>query len=369
MLHKNAVASAIAGILLLACASTPVPPAPEPSSGRAASIIQSGADAGQASATAPKPTTGSAAQDAAGTTSGGSAAKAVTGSTSGNSASQAVAAATAPPADAAPAAYGALSADEKAWLQNYLNRLNYMVYYKDDGRVDPRLAKVAVTQANRYLIEKLGLSVIDFDQIERNKKDQQAAYQAETGGSIDMIQYLAQKFNADVYVELELAVDSKAQDQKYYASAQGTMKVFETSTAALLGSIAFTGQQAFSPSSIDAALSNAIASTIWTTMPAVISQSAELVKNSMQRGLRYEVLIQSTSDSRAVSDLRRALGRKVREVEQVSYSAQETRFYVYAFLPRDWVEDAVYEAATAAGFRNIYLVYSRGKSFTFNSGS
>ena len=149
------------------------------------------------------------------------------------------AAATAQPAAAAstdqpaPPA-GQLTPEEQAYLQTYLSRLNYMVYYNEDAKIDAKFAKAAVSQANRYLIEKLGLSVMDFDQIEKNKKDQQTAYESETGGSIDLIQYLSQKFNADVYVEINFSLTNETRDNKFYSSAQGSMKIFDTSTACLL---------------------------------------------------------------------------------------------------------------------------------------
>jgi hypothetical protein len=267
----------------------------------------------------------------------------------------------------APAA-GQLTAEEQAYLQTYLSRLNYMVFYNEDVKIDPKLAKAAVSQANRYLLEKLGLSVIDFDQIEKNKKDQQTAYQSETGGSIDLIQYLAQKLNADVYVEIDFSLTNETRDGKYYSSAQGSMKIYDTSTASLLGSIVLSSQTAFSPNSADAAATNAIASTIWIAMPKMIDQSKALLTNALTRGIRYEVVIQKTPDSKQVSQLRRALAKKMREVEQVSYSAGTTKLYLYTFQKGDKVEDAMYEAGAAAGMNDLNLVYSRGKSYTFDSG-
>jgi hypothetical protein len=271
-------------------------------------------------------------------------------------------------ADQPPPAPGQLSPEEQAYLQGYLSRLNYMVYYKEDAAVDAKIAKVAVSQANRFLLEKLGLTVTDFDQIQKNKKDQQTAYESETGGSIDIIQYLAQKFNADVYVEIDFSLNSEKRDNKYYATAQGSMKIYDTATAALLGSIVLTSQTAFSPNSAEAAATNAIASAVWQAMPKMIDQSKELLKNSLARGVRYEIVLQKTPDSRQVSQLRRALAKKMREVEQVSYSAGSTTFYVYTFQKSDKVEDAIYDAGAAAGMNDINLVYSRGKSLTFNSG-
>ncbi|HUW41629.1 MAG TPA: DUF6175 family protein [Rectinemataceae bacterium] len=261
-----------------------------------------------------------------------------------------------------------LTPAEQAYLQNYLSRLNYMVYYDANSKMDPQIAKIAVSQANRYLIEKMGLSVIDFDQIEQNKKDQQAAYQAETGGSIDMIQYLAQKFNADVYVEISLTVNSETRDGKFYASAQGAMKIFDTSTAMLLGSITFQSQPAFSPTSADAAIQNAVAASVWMAMPKLVSQTKALLQNSLSQGIRYEIILQKTPDARQVSQLRRALAKKVREVDQVSYSPNQTVLDIYTFQPKNKIEDEMYAAGNEANMPDLSLVYSRGKSFTFDSG-
>jgi hypothetical protein len=346
---KRAATLLAAICLAFSCASAPSTPsqaaaapaqASQPAKGsaakdRAKALVQSGADAGTP-APAPEP-------------------------------APAVASKPASVDQPAPAA-GQLSPEEQAYLQTYLSRLNYMVYYNEDAKIDPKLAKSAVSQANRYLLEKLGLSVIDFDQIEKNKKDQQTAYETETGGSIDLIQYLAQKLNADVYVEIDLALTSETRDSKFYASAQGSMKIYDTSTASLLGSIVLSSQTAFSPNSADAAATNAITSSVWIAMPKMIDQSKELLKNALARGVRYEVVIQKTPDSKQISQLRRALAKKVREVEQVSYSTGTTKLYLYTFMKGDKVEDAIYEAGAAAGMNDLNLVYSRGKSYTFDSG-
>ncbi len=286
-----------------------------------------------------------------------------------SSAAQPEAAAQTASIDQPPPLPGKLSPEEEAYLTSYLSRLNYMVYYDEDSLIDPPLAKRAVSMANRYLIEKMGLSVIDFDQIEKNKQDQQAAYRSETGGSIDMIQYLAQKFNADVYVELGFTVASETRDSKYYATASGSMKIFDVSTASLLGSIVIaSGGAAMSPSSADAAATNAITAPIWQAMPKMIEQSKALIKNSLGRGIRYELILQGTPDSKSLSQFRRALARKVREVEQVSYSPALTKLFVYTFQAGDKVEDAAYDAADAAGMPDLNLIYARGKSYTFDTG-
>jgi hypothetical protein len=306
--------------------------------GRAMALVQGGVDAGQPVPAAPQP--------------------------------QSATASSAAPAsvDMPPPQPGQLTPEEDAYLQNYLARLNYLVYYNENAKIDPAVAKAAVTQANRYLIEKLGLSVIDFDQIEKNKKDYQDVYRSETGGQIGIVQYIAQKHNADVYLEIDFTVANETRDGKYYATAQGSMKIYDTSTAGLLGSVALVGKQAFHPSSAALAATNAVAGTVWDAMPKITEQSKSLLKGSLSRGVRYEVIIQNTPDSKAISQIRRALAKKLREVEQVSYSPEETKLYLYTFQKGDKVEDAMYDAASAANMNDLYLVFSRGKSFTFNSG-
>lgn len=353
---KVTTLAAIATLLIVSsCVSSPPPasgsgtgPAPAPAASdpykdRAVALVQGGGDAGS---TVPPVSSGTP-----GTTTG-----------SGS------AAATADTGDVPPPPPGVLTPEEEAFLNSYLSRLQYMVYYDEAAGIAAAPAKTAVSQANRYLLEKMGLSVVDFDQIEKNKKDQLTAYQAETGGSIDMIQYLAQKYNADVYVEISFTTSTSTSGTRYYATAQGSMKLYDTSTAQLLGSVPFQSPQVMSTVSVEAAVTSAIATSVWTAMPKMTEQAKALVKGSLSRGIRYEVTIQVTPDSRMISTLRRTLAKSFREVEQFSYSSAETKLIIYTFKTRDKVEDGVYDAADRAGMSDIYLVFNRGKAFTFNSG-
>ena len=340
----------VAAASMVSCASAPPKPAaPSAESDRAKTIVQG-------SSTPDFPATPSIPNQ-----SPSEAAKAIVTQQPGPQASGGMS--SAPAASAA-----ALSPEDQAFLANYLSRLSYMVYYNDASGMDPRFAKMAVSQANRYLIEKLGLAVIDFDQIEKNKKDQLGTYQAETGGSIDMIQYLAQKFNADIYVEIDLKASASGTGSSYNGSAQGTMKLFETSTAQLLGSIAFMSPPTFSPVSPDAAVANAISASVWQAMPKVTDQAKALVAASASRGVRYELIIQKLPDAKQSAAFVKALSRKFAEAEQLSFSAGETRIALYAFMTKAKVQQAIYDAGAQAALPDLYLVYMRGKSFTFNSG-
>jgi hypothetical protein len=265
--------------------------------------------------------------------------------------------------------YAPLTTDEALFFQQYIDRLSYLVYYDESSGLDPQLAKAAVSQANRYLIEKQGLSPIDFEQIQRNKEDQMSAYRAETGGSIDIVTYIAQKLNADIYLEIDAKTTFGGSPGGWTGSAQGSMKIFDASTAVLLGSISFLSPQTFSPVSPEAAMMNAITASVWQSMPKVTEQAKALVGSATaRRGVRYELVLQNTPDPKAISQFEKRLAQRVREVERLSYAPGESRFVLYAFLPASKIQDAIYDAAAASGFPDCYLLYMRGRSYTFNTG-
>ncbi len=273
------------------------------------------------------------------------------------------------PLFAGPQVSASLTPDEALFFQLYIDRLSYLVYYDENSGLDPQLAKAAVSQANRYLIEKQGLSPIDFEQIQRNKEDQMSAYRAETGGSIDIVTYIAQKLNADIYLEIDAKTTFGGGPGGWTGSAQGSMKIFDASTAVLLGSISFLSPQTFSPVSPEAAMMNAITASVWQSMPKVTEQAKALMGSAIaRRGVRYELVLQNTPDPKAISQFEKRLAQRVREVERLSYAPGESRFVLYAFLPASKIQDAIYDAAAAAGFPDCYLLYMRGRSYTFNTG-
>jgi len=259
------------------------------------------------------------------------------------------------------------TADEVKFLESYLASLKYMVYYDEKAGTDPRLAKSAVAQANRYLIEKMNVQPIDFDAVEKKKADERSAYQAETGNSMDYIQFIAQKLNADVYVEIAFSATPEANNEKYYCTVSGSMKLFNASSGDLLGSIALNSPKTVGPSA-DQAATYAVTASVWMAMPKMAEQSKTLLRTAWRSGIRYDVVFQNTQDAKKMSQLKRQLAKKIRKIQQDSFSAQETRWSMYTFKKADGMEDVIYDAADAVGMRDVYLVYQRGKSFVFNTG-
>jgi hypothetical protein len=261
-----------------------------------------------------------------------------------------------------------LTPEEKRIIARYVSSMTYMVYFNEEGAVDPFYMKAAVGIANEYLTSN-AMEAIDFAQVDRLKKDQQMAYEEETGESISMIQWIAQKLNSDVYIEIDGRTSGESSSGKYYGQANITVKGFEASTGRLLGSQPWNSPKTFSTSSEEAARINALQTSVYKAMPVVIDQAKAFMAKALQEGIKYELIVQQTTDPKAISDFRRKLQRKVRDVRTVSQTAEQTKFNVFVIGTVEDLADLVYDVAeTIPGLEGMYQVLLRGKSLTFNTG-
>ena len=261
-----------------------------------------------------------------------------------------------------------LTAEEKRIIARYVSSMTYMVYFNEDATEDPFYMKAAVGIANEYLTSN-AIEAIDYDQVEQLKKDQQMAYDEETGEAISIIQWIAQKLNADVYIEIDGRTSGETSGDKYYGQANITLKGFEASTGRLLGSQPWNSPKTFSTASEQAAKINALQTSVYKAMPIVIDQAKAYMAKALQNGIKYELVIQNTLDSRMMSDFYRKMRRKARDIKTVSQTAEETKYSVFLIGSVEDLVDMVYDVAdTVSGLEGVYQVVLRGKSVTFNTG-
>jgi hypothetical protein len=261
-----------------------------------------------------------------------------------------------------------LTAEEKRIIARYVNNMTYMVYFNEEATEDPFYMKAAVGIANEYLTSN-AIEAIDFDQVESLKKDQQMAYEEETGQSISIIQWIAQKLNADVYIEIDGRTSGETSGDKYYGQANITLKGFEASTGRLLGSQPWNSPRTFSTASEQAAKINALQTSVYKAMPIVLDQAKAYMAKALTNGIKYELIVQNTFDSRMMSDFYRKMRRKAKDIKTVSQTAEETRYEVYLIGSVEDLVDMVYDVSdTVSGLDGIYQVVLRGKSVTFNTG-
>jgi len=261
------------------------------------------------------------------------------------------------------------SPEEIALIDEIIGNLTFMVYYDEESATDPFLAKTAVGMANRYLSEN-GMEYVDLGQIERIKKDQAAAYEDETGQAVSMIQWIAGKLNADIYIEIVVDANANTKNNRYYGSASVSLKNFDASTASGRGSSYYqTVPPAMSTVSEEDALNNAVASATFNAIKKAVEQARSYTQKELTQGIKYDLIVQNTFDSRLMRDFMKKMERKVKSIKRVSTSPEETKYDVRLIGRIEDLEDLVYDISEGLpGLEGISLVYQRGNSITFDSG-
>ena len=290
----------------------------------------------------------------------------------------AVRAETAPPAATAapaatleieePAKYEEATAEDRNFLRRYIDNLTYMVYFNEESGEDPFLMKAAVGMANSSLISG-GRSAVDYNEVEKLKRDQKLVYEEEVGQEMSIIQWIAQKLNADVYIEIDAVTEGESQGGNHYGSAKINLKMFESSTGNLLGAVPYSSPRTFSKASQFDAKSNALQSTLFKAMPIAVDQSKSLLARSFERGIRYELVIQRTTDARLMTRFRSRLRSRVQDLQVVSQSPDQTKYAVFIFGRLEDLEEIIYDVGDSIpGLEGMEQVLMRGKSITFTSG-
>lgn len=254
------------------------------------------------------------------------------------------------------------------FLNNYIENMTYMVFDAEESDADRFLLKAAVETGNAFLL-KQGYRAIDSKEVEKLKKDNALIYQESTDEGMSAIQLIAQKLNADVYMEIDAVTEGGYETSGYYGSAKITLKIFNPSTGELLGSVPYTSQKTFSRVSSYDAQSNAIQSAVNKALPMAVDQAKILLAKAYSRGIRYEIIINETPDSKSMARFRKALNGNVNDIKTLYQSSAQTKYAVSFFGTIDDLEAVIYDTADSVpGFENIKLVMLRGKTLTFKSG-
>ena len=258
---------------------------------------------------------------------------------------------------------------ELAVIKDYLSEMTYMVYFNDETEKDLYLARAAVASANRYL-EQQGLEYIDLNQIEKIKSDQRLVYEEETGEAVSVIQWIAHKLNADIYIEVSLDTSSSTKDGKHYGSASVTLNCFDASTADGRGSAVYqTNPPAFSTVSESDALNNAVTSAAFKGMSAAVADAGEKTLKALSSGFKYTLYVVNTPDSSLMRDFSKKIEKKVKNIRRLSFSPEETVYEVSLIGDIGMLEDLIYDTAELIpGLENLTLVMQRRNSITFDTG-
>ncbi len=260
------------------------------------------------------------------------------------------------------------TADEEKIIRELVERMTWMVYFSEHAGVDPFAMKTAVAIANEYFARN-AMEAVDLAQIERLKKDQQKAWEAETGASIGIVQWIAQKLNADVYIEIDGAASVTPSKNRYSATASIVLKIYEASTARLLGSVPWTTQPSEWKQTEVEAVSSALQVSMDKAMPLAVGQARARFAAELRNGVKYGLVLQRTADAKAVTAFRDRLKERVKSLRIVSQADAETTFEVWLVGSIEDLADLVVSVAgRVPGLEGLRQVMLRGRSITFTTG-
>lgn len=261
---------------------------------------------------------------------------------------------------------------EELFIDEYLENMVYMVYIDEDSQLSPKdefLLKKAIAVANNYLTSR-SLEAVLLEEVEKLKQDQEIISLETSGEEISVIQWLAQKLNADVYITINLRVTSETKRKNYYAQANITLTAFESSTGRLMGSKTYNQpEKSFSPGSEEEAKLNAVEVSVKRTIQDIINTSEKYMKKALKKGIKYEVFFEGTGDASIIADYLNSLAERVKDVETVYRTEEQAKCYVWALLTNQELEQLILDLAkTIPGLQGMTTVSLRRKSLTFVTG-
>lgn len=237
-------------------------------------------------------------------------------------------------------------------ISRYIDDLAFMVYYDEEAAADPRLTRSAVVSANRFLNDG-GREWIELSSIEKIKEEQTAVYEQETGHAVSIIQWIAHKMNADIYIEISLDTSAKAEGRL-------NLKCYNAETFKERGSASV---------SIDSVAEKTVAEAVSRGMKAAVAEAEQQSAIAASHGFRYSLIMTNTPDPEIMKDFAEKLESGAESVKRTSFSAEKSVFEVYLIGDIADLEDLVYYTAkNLPGMEGVMLVMQRRNSIIFDSG-
>ena len=263
----------------------------------------------------------------------------------------------------------ALQGNNVGFISEYVDSMLYMVVPNQKAKDGSTFSKSAVSMANKYLLDN-GYRAVDYTAVEALKTDSASLFAQEPEtAELSIVQWIAQKLGADVYIEVEGFVQGGRETGGYYGQAEVNLKMYNPSTGELLGAVPYSSPKTFDRASTEAAAQNAIKSTVFKAMGVAVDQAKKALVRDYAQGIRYEITVNNTADSRLMSKFRSELQNKVESIRVMHQSAAQTKYAVQYFGRVEDMESIIYSAAESiSGMEDISLVMIRGKTLMFRLG-
>jgi hypothetical protein len=258
-----------------------------------------------------------------------------------------------------------ISGEEKERLAALLDDLSFMVYFNPDAREHRELLRRAVLRGNEYL-ESGGFAHTDPEQIDTILAGELGAYEDETGGSVDLLRWTASKLNADIIIVVDGDFSANG-GRPARGSAQLSLECFTTLDGAMTGRSRYRGEA--SAASGEQALRLSVDAAMNRLFPEAVSVSLEAYRDTLLKGLPYELVLLNYGERRDYGPFIDALESRLRKLSVASQSSRELHCDLMFLGNVEELESLIYEtAARLPGMEQLSLVFQRGNSLIFDAG-
>jgi hypothetical protein len=180
--------------------------------------------------------------------------------------------------------------------------------------------------------------------------------------------------NADIYVQIDV-ITGKTSGEAAAASPSDaaqtvgvlTTELFDASTGQLLGSVSSNIVGAAGAGVQDT--SSLVLNVVSQAMVQAVSQAKEQMQKALVRGMRYELIVQNTPDSKLMNSFLQELKSKTKQIKVLSSSPTEYRYEVYYIGLLSDLEALIYSVSEKiVQLKDINQVMASGKSLTMDTG-
>lgn len=260
-----------------------------------------------------------------------------------------------------------LNPDEKNVLLQYIKQLVYMVYFDEKNiSIDKEYIKYAVSRVNSYLSER-GIEYVEQEQIIKLKNDQEILRLAEAGGSSE-IQLIADRLGSDIYVSVDAHINSRQQNDTYFAQVNVILKIFESATGRGLGEAIGVSDEYGSQSSMDIAIRAAMDDAINKGMKKALDLATNKMIIAFENGIRYKIVLLNPGSTSLRIKFEKAIKglKKFKSIKTISATSEEAQYFVYFMGTLDELEELIFEKVSEIpGFEEFDEVLKRHNSLIF----
>lgn len=259
-----------------------------------------------------------------------------------------------------------LSRPERIWKDT--EKPVFLVYHERTHMTDPALSTAAVASANTSL-SNVGLPYITYDQVKEILKDQDLAFTDVTGRA-STLRWIASRFRNDYYIDVSFQTSARQTGaSRYEGEAFITLTCYDSFTGEGIASVVHqTGALPGATSAFGARM-GAVQKGMDGAMEKLLQQISGKVVAQARSGEQFELVIINSFSDRIMRQFAQQLGYRVNALRRSSFSLDESRYVLVYDGSLEELEDIIYETSSLVpGLSDMYLVYQRGNSLTFDTG-